>query len=519
MYSVLLVDDERIILEGISAIMDWESCGTKLIGTARNGLDAKALAEREKPDIIITDIRMPGMDGLQLVEAVKEIHPDTEFIMLSGFGDFEYARTAMRYGVKHYLTKPCNERAIAEALKATVAELDRRMSREAFIRQTEERLAKVLPHARERMLQELVTNKTYGRSDWERIVRLAGLPEDGGRVRVLVFEPEGGPEFELLFALKNMAEELLGGLVLLGAADGRQVILLVDGEAEPDLIAAGVDGVLKTFARFYRREATAALSEPGDAAEARRLYRKAQECLAFRFYLGEGALITKRELEASGPSEPDVEPPAVDEERLWLLVKSGQWEQAERMLDAFFEALARMRPTAAEAKSVLIPLYIGCMRQGDPAQLDLRMKAIEAFDRLDTLQAMTDYVARSVRDVCETNYERHKSRHSEIVEKLIACVREHLANPQLSLHWAAREVLFMNPDYLGKLFRQATGEKFSQYVTRLRIERAIELIREADDVKVYEIADRIGFGDNPQYFSQVFKRHTGFTPSEYKRSV
>lgn len=518
MYSVLLVDDERIILEGISAIMDWEACGTKLIGTARNGLEAKELAEREKPDIIITDIRMPGMDGLQLVEAVKETLPDTEFIMLSGFGDFEYARTAMRFGVKHYLTKPCNERAIEEALKATVADLDRRLSREAFIRQTEERLAKVLPHARERMLQELVTNKTFGRNDWERIVRLAGLPGDGGKVRVLVFEPEGEPEFELLFALKNMAEELLASRVLLGTADGRQVILLVDGEAEPDLIAAGVETVLKTFARFYRREATAALSEPGDAAEARRLYREALGCLAYRFYLGEGILITKRELEAV-PSGTEVEPPAIDEERLWLLVKSGHWEPARQMLDAFFEALARMRPSAAEAKSVLIPLYVGCMRQGDPALLDFRMKAIETFDRLDTLLAMTEFVARAVREVCEANYERHRTRHSEIVEKLKACVREHLANPQLSLHWAAREVLFMNPDYLGKLFRQTTGEKFSQYVTRLRIEKAIELIREADDVKVYEIADRIGFGDNPQYFSQVFKKHTGFTPSEYKRSL
>jgi len=516
MYRVLLVDDERIILEGISAIMDWEACGARLIGTARNGLDAKALAEREKPDIIITDIRMPGMDGLQLVEAVKETQPDVEFIMLSGFGDFEYARTAMRYGVKHYLTKPCNERAIEEALKSTVAELDRRLSREAFIRQTEERLAQVLPHARERMLQELVTNKTYGRSDWERIVRLAGLPEGGGRGRLLVFEPEGGPEFELLFALKNMAEELLGSLVLLGTADGRQVILLVSGEAEPDLLAAGVDTVLKTFARFYRREATAALSEPGEAAEARRLYREAQECLAYRFYLGEGGLITKQELAASGP---EVEPPAIDEERLWLLVKSGHWEEARRMLGDFFEALAKMRPAAAVAKSLLIPLYIGCMRQGDPAELDRRMKAIEAFDRLDTLQGMTDRIAQAVREVCEANYERHRTRHSEIVAKLEACVREHLGNPQLSLHWAAREVLFMNPDYLGKLFRQATGEKFSQYVTRLRIEKAIEMIKEADDVKVYEIADRIGFGDNPQYFSQVFKRHTGFTPSEYKRSV
>lgn len=517
MYKVLLVDDERIILEGISAVVDWEGCGTRLIGTARNGLEAKAFIEEERPDIIITDIRMPGMDGLQLVEQVTETDPDMFFIMLSGFGDFDYARTAMRCGVKHYLTKPCNERAISEALREAAAALDKRLSREQFIRQTEERLQRVLPRAREQLLKELVTNKMYGKPDWERNARLFGMPPEGVRVRLLLYETEGETDFEHLFALRNIAEDLLAGTLLLGSTIGRQVLLLLHDGTDPDLLYGCIEEIKKTFGRYYKLEATAALSEPGDISEVRRMYRETMECLAYRFYLGEGGLITKRELEAS--PAPQTDPPAYDEEKFSLMMKSGQWMQASELLEQVFESLASQRPSAAVAKSYLIPLYIAAVRQGDASLLNDRLKAIARFDELETLQAMKAFIIGEVRSICEANFERHRSKHSDIVAKLTACVQDHIANPDLSLHWAAKEVLFMNPDYLGKLFRKETGEKFSSYVTRLRIEKAIEMIADADDVKVYELADRLGFGDNPQYFSQVFKKATGCSPSEFKRAL
>ena len=123
MYKVLVVDDERIILEGISKIIDWNKHDCVLMGTAKNGLEALAAVQAERPDIIITDIKMPGMNGLQLVEKVSELYPGTAFIMLSGFSEFDYAREAMRFGVKHYLLKPCNENAIKQALDEVTCEL------------------------------------------------------------------------------------------------------------------------------------------------------------------------------------------------------------------------------------------------------------------------------------------------------------------------------------------------------------------------------------------------------------
>src|SRR5690554_290522 len=124
MYSVLLVDDERTILDGISSIVDWEEQGVTLSGTANNGVEALEFIKEYQPDIVISDIMMPGLNGIQLVQKTFKTHPLIKFILLSGYSEFEYARQAMGYGVKHYLLKPSNEDIISEAIGEVVSELD-----------------------------------------------------------------------------------------------------------------------------------------------------------------------------------------------------------------------------------------------------------------------------------------------------------------------------------------------------------------------------------------------------------
>ncbi|MBW7457671.1 helix-turn-helix domain-containing protein [Paenibacillus sepulcri] len=135
------------------------------------------------------------------------------------------------------------------------------------------------------------------------------------------------------------------------------------------------------------------------------------------------------------------------------------------------------------------------------------------------MQAMRDFIVATARQICLANEAFYQHARSDIIAKVIRCIEVNLADQRLSLLWVAGDMLYMNADYLGKLFKKETGEKFSHYVTRLRMERAIAMIDRMDDVKVFELADRLGFGDNPQYFSQVFKKHTGYSPSEFKRTL
>ncbi|CAM3137274.1 response regulator transcription factor [Paenibacillus lupini] len=516
-YKVLLIDDERIILEGIASLMDWDKYGTQLAGTARNGLEALQFIETQPPDIIISDIRMPGMDGLSLVKQVKEKYPHIACIMLSGFGDFDYARQAMQHGVKHYLLKPCNENTIAEALVSVVEQLNEERHTDAFMQRMQEELKKVLPSAKEQFLKEYVTNKRYGRREWDEYGRLFGIQLENLQARLLLFQLEGPYEFDHLFAIKNIAEDILGkSIILLSTTIGSQLLILVrDQHAEAELLTI-LSEVRRTFFGYFRIDTTIAISDAGELADARKMYMDTLGCLNHRFYLGGGSLITVRDIQMQNEQEEQVF--LFDDSQLCLAAKSGNWEETSRELDEAFRILAELRLDDLTAKSNVITLYVALFRQAEPRRMNEYLQLLARFEGLSTLQALRAFVEEAAKRICQENYELQAGRHSSIIHKMMNIVTEHLGNPALSLQWAASEILYMNADYLGKLFKKETGDKFSNYVMKTRMDKALELIEESNDVKVFELAERLGFGDNPHYFSQVFKKYTGKSPSDFKKT-
>lgn len=517
MYKVLLVDDERIIVEGISLTVKWNEFNTELAGTARNGLEAMAFIESHMPDIVISDIKMPGMNGLQLVEKVYEKFPHIAFILLSGFSEFDYARTAMQFGVKHYLLKPCNENTITEALTNVITELEEQQSQEKFMHNIQKELSKVLPHAKEQFLKELVTNKTYGQRDWDDYGNLFHITVENDRVQLLLFQIEGKFEFEHMFAVKNIAQDVIGqSIVLLSTTIGKHVLLLIKASIGTEALFAKLNEIKQTFSTYYKLDATVAVSDEGPITHARKMYRETLECLNYQFYLGEGSIITQKDVERGDDST--LKPFIYDEEPLCMHVKSGDWAFVQAELQSYFALLAESRMDTHLSKSYVIPLYISIVRQGRPEEINDYLTKIASFEQFHTLRTIEQFVTENAEQICLNNFQTHSKKHSLIIDKMINVIDEQISNPELSLNWVASEILYMNADYLGKLFKKETNEKFSNYVVRLRMDRAMQEIEKTGDVKVFELAEKFGFGDNPQYFSQVFKKHTGFTPSEFKRS-
>lgn len=515
MYKVLLVDDERMILEGIQQIVDWSSAGTELVGIARNGIEAYELIAKEQPDFVISDISMPGMNGLELVEKTLQSFPDIRFIMLTGYKEFEYARSAMQFGVKHYLLKPCNEAQIYEALAELVSEREELRERERFVARMKDGLSKVLPHVKEQFLRELVSNKTYGRSDLEYYRELFGLESAEEPVRLLLFQLEDSHEYEHLFALKNIAEDLLTG-VLLGATLNGRLLMAVREVPDPALLLRSIEEVKRTFLGFYSVELTVALSEAGPMEAARRLYREALECMNHRFYVGEGSLITQSDLPADERGSGDVE---LDEERIALLIKSGLSDEVERELERLFCQLAELCLEIGVTRSYVLELYAILIRLCSPEDRHRFTAQMAEIVRLDTLSSLKTFVKEAAIHVTSGYYKNSISRRSSIVERMLSIIEQHYMDDELTLNGVAHEMLYMNPDYLGKVFKQVTGDNFSHYLSRLRIEKAAEQIRRSGDVKVFELADSYGFGGNSKYFSQAFKKWMGMTPTEYRKSL
>lgn len=117
MLRLIIVDDEKIIRESIRSLIDWESLGIEVVGVCKNGLEAYDAILDSYPDIVLTDIKMPGLSGLELIEKLNDTRENIQFIILSGYSEFEYAKQAMRFGIRHYLLKPCNENQIIEAIE------------------------------------------------------------------------------------------------------------------------------------------------------------------------------------------------------------------------------------------------------------------------------------------------------------------------------------------------------------------------------------------------------------------
>jgi len=511
----MLVDDEKIILDGISQMIDWASLETQLVGTASNGVDAFEKVKELQPDIVVSDIRMPGMDGLELVAAVHRSYPSIRFVLLSGFGEFDYASRAMQYGVKHYLLKPTNENKIAEALKEIVTELESDQQRERFVSTIKQGLQKAIPHVKQQVLKEFVTNKTYGSRDWDYYRELFQF-EFESPVRLLLFQLEGAVEFEHLFAIKNIAEDLLD-TTLLSTTIGDHVLVLVEDTLELSELYRRIHDIRDTFLRYYKLDATIALSEPDCITQARSLYQETLQSLNYRFYLGEGGLITRKDTGARGSETTghfDFE-----EEKLTMPVQSGHREEAEQALSQLMDELMRAKLDIHVTKTYVIQQFVSLLRLGDPQQINRYYGRLSELVEMNTLQAIQELLENTVREIVQYHYERNVVKHTSIVRKVIDIVNEQLGNSELSLNQVAGEMLYMNADYLGKLFKKETGEKFSNYVVKARVKKATELWAANPEIKIFEMAEMLGFGDNPQYFSQVFKKQMGCTPSEYAKQT
>lgn len=491
MLKLMIADDERIIRETISTIIDWKRYDIELVGLCKNGLEAYDMILDESPDIVLTDIRMPGMDGLELIRRVSETDLNTQFIILSGFGEFEYAKTAMKYGVRHYLLKPCNEAQILESVQDVVQDCYRHMASD----QAYHTMNSIRHHAMFGILNDAI----YQNRSYEEIIRSYDPYMDfylsSYHLLYLYFLEQENLQ-EALSRLRQYAAEHFPEVTIHGIYVNHTLLLFFRDFA-PDYRA--LIQYLESL-HFPSQSTQPTIEEKSYKNLLTLLLTILDKVKRFSmiYYINDFHIL----------SSCNYGYVMEEAEKLTASIQDGHTADLEKLLEllseisdiAFFKQLTNtlmLKITAADSALSTIDLTEFLLSFNQEKELPRLKQGLEQKLR----ELLTERPANS--DI------------SSMTRQIYDYVEQHLAEQNLTLKMIAEQYLFMNTDYVSKKFQKETGTRFSNYLTDVRIDRAKKLLLSADADKIQTVAEQVGCGNNPQYFSQLFKKKTGLTPSAY----
>ncbi|SFB07677.1 two-component system, response regulator YesN [Cohnella sp. OV330] len=528
-FKLCVIDDIRSTVEVIKSKIPWSAYGIEVVGTAKNGQEGLALIRETRPDIIVTDIRMPKMDGLEMTRQIVDTLPRCKIVILSAYADFEYAKQAIKLGAFDFVKKPFAidelTRVVLDATKALEKEreLDRQLR--TMERQVQESLPLLRQEYMGRLLRHALTTEEAERYWTE--MQAGTVPASFAVLLVeiddVAYSSAPTAEGELArFAVGHILAETLrqaGGLV---CRDGpnEYACLIPCGETDT------ARGVAETC-RASIAEHTVFSVSIGIGKLARSLgelpdaYKSAMAALAFR-KREEGSPVfdyasVRQADTARTPADRDKEREL--EKELLDALRVGDRERAYRALDAIFAEMNRLAPLPdlAYERSLyyeLALIVLRSLREWVPQAI------VQPYDRaIRGRSGQEQFTVQSfrqlLRDLCADGsawIERERASDSEkVIYRAIEYIRANL-HLDLSIEHCARQ-MNLSGGYFASLFKKYVGTTFNQFVTGERIERAKQLL--IDNYQVQEIAESLGY-EHRRYFSDVFKRVTGSTPSEFK---
>ena len=483
MYTLLIVDDEEIEREGMAQFIPWDSYEIKVVSTARNGAEGLEKIAKFRPDLAIVDIKMPVMNGIEMIRQAKEQYPDMTFVVLSGYGDYEFTSQAMELGVRHYILKPCDESKMIPVLNKAFAELEEARKKNARSEKLETEARLLKPYAREQLFRDVMLGKSQASSGARQLV-----DELGGEQRMVLlldFRLKCGFDSLERYVVGNMLGDLLpDGTLLMTTGVDRDVLVLADAMAESSVETA-VQVLKKEFKRFETLPMLSSASRTGTLAELSVLFRQAQELLQLNMDENEPALLR--------PSRNAALPETVNE--IFDLEALRQTGSYEELLQELAFSFAKM-----EAKD-----YRPQQRQ-KLCELAWKLLFEDKAAPEDSLPAWADALTAA------WNHPQPDARSREI----FLAIYENLPEPEFSLQTIAQQRLFMSEDHLRRIFSQMTGNRFSAYLEHCRITQARRLLEFQPDMKISRLAELVGYPLDGQYFSKVFRKICGVTPTEYR---
>lgn len=512
MFKILVVEDEFYARESlIKLLREYDADGQFLILQAVNGKEGELVYNRERPELVLTDIRMPKMDGLVLLERIRENDSATQVVLLSAYSDFEYARTALSNGAAGYLLKPIEKTELYRCLDKFV-QRNRTEKKEALITGRD-------------IVTKFIGNsiRDFGYTSFvEEKMFETVFPEY--QLTVIYFRDKKPDVPDFFLGIEKLYVGICWEQIRFLNLDFDSWILVVCPTAENFFLQRRIRNLLQEQGCEAKLGVSFVHKRAGSVGNA---YREAWEALKYKIYGDDICFADKIKSEES--SIYYLEP--AKENALREALREGAVKTACACISSAFEEIRRMTMVRAECLELLyarlVTLFLQAIGEGgqDKMSLNRNSAGILRFDSLDELEQHLCTIARNICRMGAPGLVQKKSvelsgqpeeERKDVVEIMAAYVRQHY-NREISLQELAEKELFMNQDYLSHLFAKKRGIGFATYVKQVRMEKARELLQH-EEYSVTEIAAMSGYNDTSQ-FIRFFKQETGLTPKKYRMEM
>ncbi|MHA7965528.1 response regulator transcription factor [Paenibacillus sp. CAU 1782] len=531
MVDLLIVDDEERARNGIKTLIDWEEHNISIVGEARDGAEALELLESRHVDILLTDIRMPEMDGLQLIDNVKRRFPHIKSVIMSGYDDFNYAKKALTLGASNYLLKPSRRQEILDTVLKLSGEIAAEREQSRHMERLKEGFRESLPLMRDKALSRLMSSEDAPYTKLLGNLKLSGLVFPYpyfGVVRVQIDDylqhqnRFGTFDFELLkYGLKNICEETLSEVGICAAVEDQDditVILNVERETPVSSLKPLAEKLIANADAYLHLSLSVAIG-PADKGinQLRTAGQLAANALDTAFYLGHGKLI---HYEEALEEEPLKTAYPIELERLILQsVLSGDEGHITSGLTLFQKSLDHEKQSKPLVLKFAFALYFALYRLCIEKELDVNtifgQDLEEITKKLAKLNIDSIYAELLNTALCIGRQLNEKKQSNKLFESILDYIREHY-NQDISRETVAKEV-FITPGYLSLLFKQQLRSSFLDFLHKVRMEQACLLLKD-QSLRIADIALQVGYNDE-KYFFQVFKKYMGMTPKQFRNTI
>ena len=538
MLKVFLVEDEVIIREGLRDIIPWQQYGYTLVGEASDGEQALPMIRELQPDVLITDIKMPFMDGLALSNFVSRELPNTKIIIVSGYDDFEYARQAIRIGVEQYLLKPITKAMLIKTLNEVQEKVQAQREQENYLEKFRSEMQEYEQFSRRRFFEELVTGQLSVEEIYEKADALS-IPIHAQCYNLVLYNVQpssGSPDRGGAGRTSDVISEIRDGLMqfflmypeyLVFRSNLTTYAVLIKGnEAQMETLTGRCVEAIQSQIHPYEEEVRwhAAVGTPtGRLSGLAACFDEASHILSYRHLLnGQHVLTRESTAEWMGGDDAsslkNIDMMKIEPSVIRGFLQNGQMDELDGFVEEYVSGLRDAAGSQLFCQYLVLNVRFATLSYleelGHPQEeMQDYLPGVLTITQKPSGEELKGYIADTLKSALWLRDQESKSQSGRLIRQALEYIDGHFADENISLKEVAAYTN-VSANYLSAVFSQEMRQTFVEYLTQKRMEKAKELLRQ-DNKRSAEVAALVGYKD-PHYFSFVFRKTQGCTPRDYR---